>query len=436
MKVDHKITKYHASMDHLKTDEERKDRWYARHVKNNYVAVHAVGIQEIKEIAKSLNVDKDKGGGCMPSVLSDEAFILGLPVYLLHQDEAKIFLKYHLENFGFVVIKDVLNKDECTRALDLAWDYVEAASEAEKFLQTPKDFHSDDLRTPVRREETDTYKSKYFPRSAEGKIFPFYGSGHSSFMWYLRSRPLVQEIFAKIHGVTKDKLITSLDGFILWNTLDSRESLDKGWFHIDQNPESELKGPSLQGLVNLLPVTSETGGNVLVCGSHYLFPDNYTQNVQDGLFYEDRLREIKGDDWLEIDPNDDFLFQSGSVITCLLNPGDVLIWDSRTVHCSCPGERKVLESSMSGLVRAAGLVNMIPRKRCSQVNRIDRLHAIKCSRTLTHRPDKAAKLGEERSEEAKKDIDCVRFMKEAQTKAGRKVLLSYEDLNKMQRNLV
>jgi hypothetical protein len=45
-------------------------------------------------------------------------------------------------------------------------------------------------------------------------ILPFYGSGHSSFAWMIRSHPNVKAIFESIYG-TSD-LISSLDGIALW----------------------------------------------------------------------------------------------------------------------------------------------------------------------------------------------------------------------------
>jgi len=178
----------------------------------------------------------------------------------------------------------------------------------------------------------------------------------------------------------------------------------------------------------------------LLIGSHRLFPEHYLQSNDNKIFYKERLKEIDGDDWLEVDPHDNVLFQSGSVVTCLLEPGDVLIWDSRTVHCSYPSEEKMQRKGSTplqshGLIRAAGLINMIPRGKCSQAIRNERLKAIDSSRTLTHWVDKAAPLGEERSEDADKEDRCVGYMK-TQQKHMNKVLLSYEDLSAAQKQLV
>ena len=202
------------------------------------------------------------------------------------------------------------------------------------------------------------------------------------------------------------------------------------------------------GLANLLPVAEETGGNVLASGSHHLSPNRCLQE-NNKLFYEDRLKEINGDDWLEIDPNDNLLFQERkNAIACLLDPGDMLIWDSRTAHRSYPGEQKAIGyennnpkatpiyHSSHGLIRAAGLVNMIPRKRCPESAHMGRLDAIESSRTLTHYADKVSPLGEERTEEVIKEEYCVRHMKKMQLLEGEKILLSHDDLIDNQKKLI
>ena len=186
----------------------------------------------------------------------------------------------------------------------------------------------------------------------------------------------------------------------------------------------------------MIAVTPKIGGNVFIVGSHRLFSEHYIEE-NESLFYKDRLKELAGDDWMEIDPKDTKIFWSGSAITCLLDPGDVLIWDSRTVHCSFREKVEKLDkvaeaarSSMNrnrfesqlGLVCTAGLVNMIPQRRSGNIlndNDDDdngtvhraRLAAVTSSRTFTHWVDKVAPLGEERQDEVRKESYCVRYVK-------------------------
>lgn len=442
-------------MDHLKTDQERKDRWYCSIVPE-YISLKSISLEQMRE---------NSGSNSNQCGFSEKPHVTGIPLGLLisNPKETTQFMKNYLSSHGFVVIQNVLQKSECEHALELAWDYIEAASIAEYCFQNQehRNISKSPLLAPVRRGDHETYKSKYYPRSVEGNIFPYYGSGHSSFMWYIRSHPNIKHIFASLYDDSisdvscnslknRDSMVSSLDGFILWTDMDNHKGKhsgaeqnepDQGWFHIDQSPEKKPYFSSFQGMVNLLPVSPDFGGNVLVINSHDVFPDHYTKCENRNLFYKKRLKELDGDDWLEIDPNDELLL-SRPVITCLLEPGDVLIWDSRTVHCSYrekttkTDERRHYKdkrafASQYGLVRAAALVNMIPRRQVSSEVLNERLDVVSKSRTLTHWVNKVTPLGDERVDEVSKETYCVKCMK-----LNSDVLLSLDDLSDNQRALL
>ena len=108
----------------------------------------------------------------------------------------------------------------------------------------------------------------------------------------------------------------------------------------------------MQGLVNLLPTSPETGGNIVVPGSHRLFehiPEQYSERL-------DRIHP-------SIDhfrfPKDDPNLTENQPIMCHMEAGDLLLWDSRTIHCSAPS--LTTPSKCNGLLRAASLVCMMPR---------------------------------------------------------------------------
>lgn len=108
----------------------------------------------------------------------------------------------------------------------------------------------------------------------------------------------------------------------------------------------------MQGLVNLLPTSKATGGNVVVPGSHQRF----AAIPQD---YEERLARIHP----SIDhfrfPNDDPKLATAQPIQAHMEAGDMLLWDSRTIHCSSPGTET--PDNSTNLLRAASLVCMMPR---------------------------------------------------------------------------
>ena len=127
-------------------------------------------------------------------------------------------------------------------------------------------------------------------------------------------------VIRRLHGVfgVIHTFMKSLSTYIHGGCTDLISSFtDAGWFHVDQNPIAKPNKECIQGLVNLLPVNSSTGGNVVVAESHRLFPHHYTSaNHACSEFYKARLEELGNEDWMEIDPND----------AELLNPNSILTW--------------------------------------------------------------------------------------------------------------
>ncbi len=244
----------------------------------------------------------------------------------------------HLESEGFVVIADALSPEQTTRALDLTWDYLEA------------------LGTGIDRADPMTWGDDRWPVAVHGGIIPSQGIGHCAAQWFIRSAPAVKRAFAAIWE--DDDLLVSFDGMALWRPTavnpDWQTNRGGSWLHIDQHPIGRPGFHCVQGLVSLLPTSPATGGNVLIPGSHRLFdsiPDRY----------EARLARIDP----TIDhfryPADDPQLLSTPPIMPHLEAGDLLLWDSRTVHCSSPALAP--DPDHRDLLRAASLVCMMPAAR-------------------------------------------------------------------------
>uniref|UniRef100_A0A7S2MWM8 Uncharacterized protein n=1 Tax=Haptolina brevifila TaxID=156173 RepID=A0A7S2MWM8_9EUKA len=193
-----------------------------------------------------------------------------------------------------------------------------------------------------------------------------------------------------------------------------------------QNPIERAAFDCVQGLVNVGPQTSKsTGGNVLIPHSHLIF-DRWAQR------YPEATRSLGGEDFFKIPPTDDLLSPSADhllrvgkgnemrgnqmewaekmtdqqparrPIVCLLERGDILLWDSRTVHCSTPGELELDQRPKEGgnesaggaeasgeeseLLRAAAFVCMVPRHKASTKVLGQRKAAVRSRVTTTHRP--------------------------------------------------
>jgi hypothetical protein len=218
-------------MDHLQTDEERKDRWYAKHLEPRYVPVEpALSWQDLYHHDGTYSLVRSLPFSWLATSTSDDTTCTGNEASLLQEN-----IYRELDEHGFVVVSDVLDRRDCAAAMEQAWDWMEAASQAELAYRQQKqsdDYARADSSTversdspqttapppvTVTRNDLSTLSSIYFPRSVEGGVLPFYGSGHSSFAWTIRSHPRVKRVFEAVHGGKSD-LISSLDGIILWRS--------------------------------------------------------------------------------------------------------------------------------------------------------------------------------------------------------------------------
>ncbi|WP_293375648.1 phytanoyl-CoA dioxygenase family protein [Phenylobacterium sp. SCN 70-31] len=243
----------------------------------------------------------------------------------------------YLQEHGYVVIANALSPQEAARGLDLAWDYLE------------------ELGTGIDRSDWTTWGDDRWPTSVHGGILPGHGIGHCAAQWFIRSVPAVKAAFAAIWQ--DDDLLVSFDGMALWRpwALNEAWRTNRGgsWLHIDQHPITRPGLQCVQGLISLLPTSPATGGNVLIPGSHRTF-----EKIAEA--YPERLGRVP----LEVDhfrfPADDPLLTGTPPIMCHLEAGDLLLWDSRTIHCSSGSlEAPAAEAA---LLRAVSLICMMPRR--------------------------------------------------------------------------
>jgi len=114
-----------------------------------------------------------------------------------------------------------------------------------------------------------------------------------------------------------------MDTFIAWRPW--KYSGNEDWcptverLHCDQNPIHRKGFHCVQGMVPLCPVNQQSGGLQVV-------PDTNTDSTQQYL--ADQYPMVRGD-WLQLHPKDRFM---GKGNLLLANPGDLILWDSRTIH--------------------------------------------------------------------------------------------------------
>jgi len=268
----------------------------------------------------------------------------------------------HLESEGFVVIANALTPQEADQALGLTWDYLE------------------DLGTGVDRTDITTWGDDRWPVNVHGGIVPSQGIGQSGAQWFIRSAPAVKTAFAAVWD--DDDLLVSFDGMALWRptSVDATWETDRGgaWLHIDQHPITRPGRQCVQGAVTLLPTSPTIGGNIVIPGSHKWFadiPERYAERLGRLPDTMDHFRF----------PADDPQLQNTPPVMCHMEAGDMMLWDSRTVHCSSPGLEPAPEADPAeapALLRVASLVCMMPKARSNEEVIAHRRSAI-ASRTST-----------------------------------------------------
>lgn len=327
------------------------------------------------------------------------------------ETERDDFLKY-LDEHGYAVVARVADDQAVQTAKSLMWDYLESIPN-----------------TNVKRNDVTSWglKGDWLPSETNGILHGF-GIGQSDFMWHLRLLPPVKAAFSAIWNT--DDLLVSFDGanaFRPWK-YDSSWLTAGGWYHVDQNAtkQESIGRCCIQGLVTLTDATEDTGGLVVISGSH----TEHTPMCQ-----RSEIAKSNGD-FVPVPVGDPVLDKGASLICALA--GDLILWDSRTVHCNSPSltalaaaaavadsdqklnpevdkERPVSaraseathESSQWELIRQVGYVCMMPAKFASQEVLLKRQDAFVNNISLSHWPHKMAMAGHAIPDTPQKDPTSI-----------------------------
>ncbi|EGP86303.1 unnamed protein product [Zymoseptoria tritici ST99CH_3D1] len=181
--------------------------------------------------------------------------------------------------------------------------------------------------------DESTWTSEHLPVSFKGGMYFSYCSSHEKFVWEARLEPKVQQVFQQLWGT--DELLSSFDGMNI--TLPRQKDLTwSPWPHCDQSPER--KGMQcVQGLLNYQPNGPNDGGLIVMKGSSKLF-DQFFAEKREQDDHEDKPPE-------EANFKDLFIFREQDVqwfkdhgcelVKVNMEPGDMAVWDSRTMHYAC-----------------------------------------------------------------------------------------------------
>ena len=267
-------------------------------------------------------------------------------------------LLQHLDVHGFAVVAAVAPPDTLARAHDALWAFLEA-------------------HTGWRRADEATWTDAEYERvgSIHNGILNGEGIGNSELAWGVRVLPRVRATFARVWRVEPSALISSFDGANVFRPFQRGigERTVGGWWHVDQGGARRGRH-AVQGLVALSPQSAASGGLCVVPGSHKWH----------GSLCEDQIDPTT--DYVTVQPYWEGFAALPARRRVVCEAGDLILWDSRTVHCNAPATRP--ECPDGALLRAACYVCQVPRAKASAAVLQARREGYRAGATTSHWPQK------------------------------------------------
>ncbi|KAI6367917.1 hypothetical protein MCOR32_007024 [Pyricularia oryzae] len=186
------------------------------------------------------------------------------------------------------------------------------------------------------RKDPSTVHPDKLPVINEKGMLLNYAAPHEDFVWAIRSEPGVVEAFEQVYG-TED-LLVSFDAINYGFTNRDNLPANKPWPHQDQDPEKP-GFRCLQGLVNLHPNGPDDGG-LIVCRGGHLMSEAFHEAMKD----EERIPAWTREWYGFTEAGMKWLADNGGEwIKPTAEPGDLLVWDSRTPHFNVPPSRQSVD---------------------------------------------------------------------------------------------
>jgi len=211
---------------------------------------------------------------------------------------------------GFVLVKGVITPEKAAEYVNQGEDWLEG------------------FNLGYKRDDPSTWDVKSLPKHIKGGLYSHFSFAHSQFVWDCKTEPKIVELFETIWGT--EKLTVSFDGgsLAIPLPLDQVDDNAAPWPHSDQSARRP-QAHCFQGLLNLLPNGPDDGGLMVMRGSANLFAQ----------YFEEHKADAPPEGWPAVDGFtwDDEKLQWFKDRGCewvkpAKEPGDFVIWDSRTAH--------------------------------------------------------------------------------------------------------
>jgi len=107
-------------------------------------------------------------------------------------------IKKTLETYGVAIIPNVINPVECEQMKSGMWNYLETITA--------------NLPTPMKKSDPKTWSTfkQLYPKHS--MLIQHWSIGHAQFIWDLRTKPKVVDVFSKLWSVEPSDLLVSFDG--------------------------------------------------------------------------------------------------------------------------------------------------------------------------------------------------------------------------------
>lgn len=223
-----------------------------------------------------------------------------------------------------------------------------------------------------------TWDIERLPIQTKLNTYEHYSVVHEKFMWEARMEPGVLEAFAKVWGT--DELLVSFDSLNI--TLPNLKPVRDPWPHVDQAPRKRGLH-CVQGIINLSHAGPKDGSLIVIPGSHRQIEEFFDTKTDPSTWEWKDNRYFSKDDmaWFE---------QRGiKPVKVLAEPGDLILWDSRTIHWG--GEP---EPAKSDVVRTVIYAAYAPAKMASPEALTEKKKVFSLNGATTHWPHDNIKLRE------------------------------------------
>ena len=252
-----------------------------------------------------------------------------------HPPPQHLQMMHGLEIDGVAIVQGVLNTQECTN------------------LRNGFDRHFNELtrgKFDAKKPETHTELFKLHPKN--GMLFQHYMCRMQE-IWDLRTNDKIADIFAEIYNVPVGDLTCSVDGASYAADYKDRGKHRNNSLHCDQSFLNNGR-ICVQSWVTAHDVGPHDGTLQYMEGSHRYHKDF---RIHFGL---DKDPAKYKPDWFKLEPHHVqwYIEQGCPIKTVTCNAGDMVLWDSRTIHA---GRAPLRNRDTKGVWRCVVYVSMMKR---------------------------------------------------------------------------